>query len=184
MSFKNLIASLPIMKASAYIHSIVNDPLQQFMFVVRIDDLDIGFQKVSGLNVDLNVVEYHEGCTNYAKKLAGKAKFGEVTCEKGLVPEDELGLLPVLSDVASDCTDRKTIYISILDRAGNVRMKYILHNAFISKWEAPDLDASSDEVAIEKATIQYDYFTYEVSTGNDKGSSVIWSPIDGEVSNS
>lgn len=182
MSFiEHLLSVLP--EASAYTHSTATDPLQQFMFAVQIGNNDkIGFQKVSGLNADLNVVEYHEGCTNYPMKLAGKATFGEVTCEKGVIPynstaslDSTTNVLDFLAQVAGDGTARNDVTISVLGRDGTIRAEYVLVDAFVSKWEAPDLDATSDDVAIETITFQYDYFKYTVNPSG-KGSFTNWEP--------
>ena len=202
-----------VLPSNAYVHSVSTDPMQQFMFAVTfaadsgkasddaLPELHIGFQKVSGISADLNVVEYHEGCTNYPMKLAGKASFSEATFERGLIPpkytlldsevtssfsspatgsSDPVNILDYLTLVASDGTHRMKITIDILARDGSIRAQYILRNAFVSKWEAPDLDASSDDVAIEKITVQYEYFTYAVQP-DGKGVATNWSPTDGEV---
>lgn len=193
MNITALLKALP--KSEAYVHSTATDPLQQFMFSVKFynfskdgkissskaENTKIGFQKVSGLSADLNGVEYHEGCTNYPVKLAGKASFGEVTMEKGVVPSTSSSLsttknvLDLLAETCSDSTSRMDVDVNVLGREGKVRIKYILNNAFMSKWEAPDLDASSDDVAIEKITLQYDYLTYEIPK-DETGSFENWSP--------
>ena len=190
---KSILAQLPV--SDAYVHSTASDPLQQFMFAVKFtpnadstsgsvsssSNTKIGFQKVSGINADLNVVEYHEGCTNYPMKLAGKASFGEAVFEKGVIPYEEnsnlaetTNILDFLSDVASDGTKRMLVEVQLLGRDGTIRAAYQLHDAFVSKWEAPDLDATSDEVAIEKMTVQYDYFTYSTPSGT--GTFTNWTP--------
>lgn len=196
-----LLAQLPLPLSDAYVHSTATDPLQKFMFAVKFvpssdydGDIDfsdenalIGFQKVSGLDWDLNVVEYHEGCTNYAMKLAGKAKFGEVTMEKGVIPykseedlENTTNILDFLQATASDTTFRMDIVVQLLGRDGAIRAEYTLHDAFISKWEGPEGDATSDDVAIEKITVQYDYPTYTTNpTGTGNGER--WDAQNGSV---
>lgn len=172
MSIKKKLLSLIPVSHAAFEHTTASDPLQSFMFTVKIgNNTAIGFQKVSGLSVDLNVVEYHEGCVNYPMKLAGKASFSEVTCEKGVIPyksnsslSSTTNVLDFLSAVASDGTERYDVEINLLDRRGYIRARYILKHAFVSKWEAPDLDASSDDVAIEKIVFNYDYFEYQTFT--------------------
>ena len=101
--------------------------------------------------------------------------------EKGVVPSTSSSLsttknvLDLLAETCSDSTSRMDVDINVLGRDGKVRIKYILNNAFMSKWEAPDLDASSDDVAIEKITLQYDYLTYEIPE-DETGSFENWSP--------
>lgn len=145
----------------------------------------IGFQKVNGLNANLNVVEYHEGRTNYPMKLAGKANFGEVTMEKGVIPyvadkgiEETENVLDFLQYFAMQETLRMDVYVHIMGRNGKTRATYILKDALITKWEAPDLDASSDEVSIEKIAINYDYFEYDDDIPDDEFSSFTqWTPL-------
>ena len=61
------------------------DPIQKFKFRLTIPGLPsgIGFQKVSGLSEEVGVAEYEEGGYDYAHKLPGRAKVGEVTAERG-----------------------------------------------------------------------------------------------------
>lgn len=194
---RKLVESVPLSEAKT--HSVATDPVQQFMFEVKFDNFTLngitikndngkdltfttGFQKVSGLSVEMNPVEYHEGCSNYAKKLAGKAKFPDVTLEKGCVnyksilmrndleedPEDdkislygkEFSTMDFLTFIASASTARFDTTVSILGRDGKPRVGYKLCSGFFSKWEGPDLDASSDDVAIEKCTLSYDYWEH------------------------
>ena len=58
----------------------------------------------------------------------------------------------------TDSNLRNTVIIEILDRFGNTKRTYKLAEAWVSKWEGSDLDASSDDVAIEKLTVQFEYF--------------------------
>ena len=58
----------------------------------------------------------------------------------------------------TDSNLRNTVIIEILDRFGNAKRTYKLAEAWVSKWEGSDLDASSDDVAIEKLTVQFEYF--------------------------
>ena len=52
---------------------------------------------------------------------------------------------------------RQTIIIEVKNKFGETKRTYKLAEAWISKWEGSDLDASSNDVAIEKMTIQYEY---------------------------
>lgn len=155
----------------------------------------LGFQKVSGLKADQNAVDYHEGCSNFPSKLLGKVSFGEVTLERGMTPyntdysEDAASgsitdagealakttnLLDFFAFSASDSTARFDVDINILGRDASIKATYTLHNAFVSSWEASDLDASSDDVCIEKVVLQYDYPTYTDASGT--GTARIWTP--------
>lgn len=138
--------------------TIANDPLQKFMFRVTIPGLPtgLGFQKVGGLTREVGVVEYLEGLSKYTHKLPGREKVGEVTLERGSYATKELEAQ--YKKVLTDSNLRNTVIIEILDRFGNAKRTYKLAEAWVSKWEGSDLDASSDDVAIEKLTVQFEYF--------------------------
>ena len=138
--------------------TIANDPLQKFMFRVTVPGLPtgLGFQKVGGLTREVGVVEYLEGLSKYTHKLPGREKVGEVTLERGSYATKELEAQ--YKKVLTDSNLRNTVIIEILDRFGNAKRTYKLAEAWVSKWEGSDLDASSDDVAIEKLTVQFEYF--------------------------
>lgn len=137
------------------------DPLQKYRFRVTIPGLpsEIGFQTISGLSHEISVSEYSEGGYEYSHKLPGKPKVGEVTCEKGAY--QDTSFVDLFKATLTNPNFRNTIVIEHLDRFGNVGRTYKLAEAWVSKWESSDLDASSDDVAIEKITIQYEYLLNE-----------------------
>ena len=138
--------------------TIANDHLQKFMFRVTIPGLPtgVGFQKVGGLTREVGVVEYLEGLYEYTHKLPGREKVGEVTLERGAFANSDLEAL--YKKILTDPNIRSTIIIEILDRFGETKRTYKLAEAWVSKWEGSDLDATSDDVAIEKLTVQFEYF--------------------------
>ena len=136
-----------------------NDPLQKFMFRVTIPGLPagIGFQKVGGLTREVGVVEYLEGLYEHTHKLPGREKVGEVTLERGAYATKELeDLYKKILNV--DTATRSTVVIEILNRFGETKRTFTLEDAWCSKWEGSDLDATSDDVAIEKMTLQFERF--------------------------
>ena len=87
------------------------------------------------------------------KKLT---KVGEVTAERGSYADKSFQNL--LQQTLTNPNMRNTIIIEHLDRFGNAVRTHKLAEAWVSKWESSDFDASSDDVAIEKLTIQFEYF--------------------------
>ena len=135
-----------------------NDPLQGYNFRISIPGLPkaVGFKKIGGLSQEVGVVEYLEGLYQYTHKLPGREKVGEVTLERGSYASKELEAQ--YKKVLTDSNVRNTVIIEILDRFGNAKRTYKLAEAWVSKWEGSDLDATSDDVAIEKLTLQFEYF--------------------------
>ena len=135
-----------------------SDPLQKFKFRLTIPGLPsgIGFQKVSGLTQEVGVTEYTEGGYDHIHKLPGRAKVGEVTAERGSYADNSFQEL--LKKTLTNPKMRNTVILEQLNRFGEAVRTYKLAEAWVSKWESSDFDSSSDDVAIEKITIQFEYF--------------------------
>lgn len=135
-----------------------NDPLQMFRFRVSIPGLPagMGFQKVSGLTREIGVVEYDEGGYSHTHKLTGKEQGGEVTLEKGMFANTDLEDIYKRSLNSPDY--RTTVIIEQLDKFDKVARSWTLAEAWVSRWEGSELDATSEDVAIESITIQFEYY--------------------------
>lgn len=135
-----------------------NDPVLKHRYAVSIPGLPsgVGFSKVSGLSAELGVVEYAEGGYTATHKLVGKQKVEPVTLERGMFKTKEMETLYKKS--LSDPNFRTTVVISLQDNNGSVVRTWKLAEAWVSKWEGTDLDASSEDVAIEKITIEFEYY--------------------------
>ena len=134
------------------------DPLQKYKFRLTIPGIptEIGFQKVSGLSHEVGVAEYTEGGYDYAHKLPGKPKVGEITLERGAYRDRMFEVM--IKDTLTNPDMRGTVIIEHLDKYGEVARTYKLAEAWCSKWESSDLDSSSDDVAIEKITMQFEHY--------------------------
>lgn len=134
------------------------DPLQKFKFHINVPGLptEIGFQRVSGLTDEVSVIEYAEGGTDYLMKIPGRRKVNEVTCERGQYSNS--GFHALMMKTLTDKTLRNTVIITQYNRFGKSAVVHKLANAWVSKWEGSDLDAKSDDVAIEKLTLQFEYY--------------------------
>lgn len=134
------------------------DPLQKFKFRVSIPGVPgtIGFQTVSGLSEETEVVEYIESGFEHTHKLPGKHSVGELSLERGMF--SDASMQDVYHDALSNPDFRNTIIIQLLDRFGEAKRTWKLAEAWVSAWEGSDLDADSSDVAIETITIQYEYF--------------------------
>lgn len=135
-----------------------NDPLQMFKFRVSMPGLPagMGFQKVSGLSREIGVVEYDEGGYSHTHKLTGKEQGGEVTLEKGMFANTDLE--EIYKRSLNNPDYRTTVIIEHLDKFGKVARSWTLAEAWVSKWEGSELDATSEDVAIESITIQFEYY--------------------------
>ena len=153
---KNILGLVSIKAFAARTTSV--DPLQKFKFRLTVPGLPsgIGFQKVSGLTHEVGVTEYDEGGFDYTHKLPGRQKVGEVTAERGSYADNSFQNL--LKQTLTNPSMRNTVIFEQLNRFGETVRTYKLAEAWVSKWEGSDADAGSDDVAIEKLTIQFEYF--------------------------
>ena len=134
------------------------DPLQSFMFKVSIPGLPtgVGFQKIGGLSREVEVVEYLENMYQHTHKLPGRESVGEVTFERGMYADDYLQTL--YEKVFTNKNVRNTVVIRITDRFGKIRREFKCAEAWFSKYECADLDATSSDVIIETMTMVFEYF--------------------------
>lgn len=128
-------------------------PLQKFRFRVTLGNgACAGFQKVSGLTREIEVVEYNESNSNYTRKLKGRVKNPEVTLERGAYADSSM---ESLFKQAMSGNNVGTALIELLDERGQTARQWQLSEVWCSKWELGDLDAGSSDIAIEKVTLQY-----------------------------
>lgn len=134
------------------------DPLQSFMFRVSIPGLPtgVGFQKVGGLSREVEVVEYLENMYDHTHKLPGRETVSDVTFERGMYADDYLQ--GIYEEVFNNNTVRNTVVIQVCDRFGKIRREFKCAEAWFSKYECADLDATSSDVIIETLTMTFEYF--------------------------
>lgn len=142
----------------------------KFLFNVEAGLSYAGFHKVSGLKATVEVHEHWEGGSLIPDKSPGKAKFDNVTLERGATTD--MDLYNWFSEVidASGGTDtgdgisrgndeyKRDIRINQKGRDGQVIKTWLLHGAFPIEFEAGDWDNSSNDKVIEKVVLAYDYY--------------------------
>ena len=115
------------------------DPYKNFKFLVKIDG-----RPVAGV---VNVT----GLTGAARKLRGIQKYPNVTLKRGVTSDTKfLKWATALSD------SRREVVIEIYNAAGTLEKAYKVHRGWVSKYEAANLDARGNEVAIESLTLAHE----------------------------
>ena len=140
----------------AMARTFMEDPLQKFNFKISIDGLPsfVGFQKIGGLSREIGVSTYYEAGYDTEHKLKGRQVGGQLTCERGAYMSKLVEQL--FTQALTDRGARKDITIVLQDRDGTARRSWRACECWVSKWEIDDLDATSDDVIIEKMTIEYE----------------------------
>jgi len=137
-------------------------PVAKFHFSVQWAGNDIGFQEVSGLEMETQFIEYRAGNdpTYLTQKIPGLKKHGNITLKKGVYAGDS-AFWDWYSDVQTNPERREEVIIQLLDEEGNPVVTWTVTNAFPVKITGPDLKSDANEIAIESIELAYEGFTVE-----------------------
>ena len=139
---------------------------KKFLFQVRIDGfVSAAFSKCSELKASIAEVTYWEGGSMTPNKSLGRATFADITLERGAAGTDldaYAWFATTLNAPANvglkDVAAKRHLDIVQLDRDDSPIGNWTVINAFIKEFTASDWDNTSDDVAIEKLTLGYDFF--------------------------
>ncbi len=125
-------------------------PYKKFNYKVLIDNAEeAGFSEVSAPDISSDPVEYREG--NMVGMTPGKQpgilKYSNVTLKRGTT--DSQLFVNWMKSVQEGKVERKTVVITLMDDAMNDVASWQLEKAWPTKYTAPDVNATSNEVAIE-----------------------------------
>ena len=144
------------------------DPYKSFMFEVEISGNMVfaraGFQKVGGLKMTTDSVDYREGGDpTTVTKTPGLTKFDPITLERGMSEDLDMWewACKIFSEdgtTVADTEARANVTIKLKDRAGAVVKTWIIPDAWVSEYNTGDFDAMGNNVMIEKITIQHQGF--------------------------
>ncbi|MBS1911438.1 MAG: phage tail protein [Bacteroidetes bacterium] len=124
-------------------------------------DSDMRFSEVSGLSVEIETEELVEGGENrFVQKYPSRVKYPELILKRGLLVNSKI------RDWIQDCIDSidispKNIDIKLLNESHDPLMTWHLVNAYPTKWNASDLNATNNAVVIETLQFFYQYFTLD-----------------------
>ncbi|PHI19929.1 phage tail protein [Lewinellaceae bacterium SD302] len=140
-------------------------PVPKFHFKVTIGDLgEIAFQEVSGLDTELDVIEYRAGnSVDFSSvSMPGIRKGSDVTFKKGTFDE-ESGLGEYFNEVVTNAIKRQKVTIQLLDETGTSMFTWTLKNAFPMKISGIDLNAQTGEVAVEEIVLVHEGLEFEAA---------------------
>ena len=106
-----------------------------------------GFQSVSGIERDTKIDAYREGGVNdHEHQHAGLTTYPPLKLKRGLVD-------PALwfwhQAVISGRVERMPLSVVLLNEVGDEAWRWVVIEAFPSKWTGADLDAMQNAVATE-----------------------------------
>lgn len=137
-------------------------PLPGFHFSVDLGGTIINCSEVSGLDIELDVIEYRDGNspTFSTQKMSGLRKSSDVTVKKGIFADDD-EYYTWFNAVNMNTPERKDVTISLLDEEHSPVMTWKLVNAWPKKIASPDMKSDSSEVALETIEIAHEGLTIE-----------------------
>jgi len=125
-------------------------PLPAYNFRVTIGDAAMSFTEVSGLVREYQTLTYKHGLSFWEGEAITKFrldKYVSLTLKKGVVA----GSTAIYEWL--DSVDKQNLSVSLCDETGAAVVTWQIKKALIVKLEAPSLQASGTDVAIETLTL-------------------------------
>jgi phage tail-like protein len=126
-----------------------DNPYPNFNFVVDIGGDELAFAEVEIPAGEIDVIEYREGAdrTNASRKLPGRVRYGNVTLRRGV--DGRLALWEWFKTVRDGQLVRRDVTITLLDEQRQPVQRWLLRDAWPTKYDPSDLNAKGNEVLIE-----------------------------------
>ena len=125
-----------------------------FQFTVEWGGSRIGFTEVSGLSDEVAVIEYREGSSaaNSPTLIPGLKPSPVVTLKRGIMTGDN-ELAQWFQNIRNGAVERRDLVISLLNAEFEPTVTWKLADAWPRKISASDLNAQTNEIAIESVEI-------------------------------
>jgi phage tail-like protein len=128
-----------------------DDPYRNFKFRVEINGVvEAHFSEVAIGETTTEAIDYREGNeANRVRKLPGLTKYGNITLKRGVTESQVIWQWhkDILDGKVGD--KRKTITIIVVDEAGKDKARFVVTEAWPTKYDPSDLNAKGNEVLIE-----------------------------------
>ena len=135
--------------------SLRSDPYGIAHFEIEIDGMrESGFLKVSGLEGRVEVEEYREGGDFGVRKAPGSVSYSNIVVSRGMTSSTELW--DWWERVRNGDVDRRNLSIVMLDDSRQAVARWQVQSAWPVRYSAPDLNAESDDVAIETLELTHE----------------------------
>jgi len=138
---------------------------KKYSFVVEIDGVaSAAFTTCSELRINAETVTQREGGRLHAHKSPGLIEYPPITLGRGVTKDLDLYNWMLETFNASSGTGQvtpdlyRTFDIVQLDRAGNEKERYTVHDAWCKEYSAGDWDNNANENRSESTVIEADYW--------------------------
>ena len=137
-------------------------PLPKFHFSVEWGGTKIGFSEVSGLNLELEILEYREGSSPeyFKRKMPGMHKLSNISMKRGVFKGDN-EFYEWYNTVALNTVSKRDITISLLNENHEPTIVWKVKDCFIVSLKCTDLKSDENANAIDSVEIANHGFTME-----------------------
>jgi len=137
-------------------------PMPSFHFQVEVAGEEIPFSEVSGLDIEVQVIEYRDGSSREysSHKMTGIPKYSNITLKRGILPHDSF-FFTWINNTALNKPDRRDLTISLLNEEHSPVRIWKVKRAFPVKLLGPVLKATDNEVAIETIELAHEGLVIE-----------------------
>jgi phage tail-like protein len=128
-----------------------NDPVRNFRFRLEIDGIQAAaFSEAMIAETMTEPIDYREGTDPmHVRKLSGLTKFGNITLKRGITDSLEIYNWHKQIVAGQIQTNRKQVAIVVVDEAGTDKARFVVSEAWPTKYDPSDLNAKGNEVFIE-----------------------------------
>lgn len=138
-------------------------PISAFHFQVEWGGSRVGFTEVSGLDIQIQPIDYREGSYKeyQVTKMPGIPQFTDINLKRGILKGDN-EFEEWLTTIKLNQVERRDITISLLNEDHQPAAIWQVKNAWPSKVTGPSLNATSNDVAVEEIVLSHEGLTFEV----------------------
>jgi phage tail-like protein len=131
-------------------------------FTVYFDGAPVpGVAEVSGLGVEIEVVEVREGTTNEVRKVPGARRFSNLMLKRGVTGNTQFFDWAMSSKGGKIV--RRAVTVSLTSQSGAAIGTWTCAQAFPAKWEGPALKATGNDLAFETLEIVCDTIAWSAA---------------------
>lgn len=127
-------------------------------FEISDSPIDLSFQDVSGIGMELQTEDIVEGGENrFTQKLPTRANYTPLVLKRGLAVDSKL--TDWVRDAIENFSIQPTsIIVALLNDQKEPLMAYRFLNAYPLKWNISNFNAESSNIVIESLELYYQYF--------------------------
>jgi phage tail-like protein len=114
-------------------------------------DVNQAFVRISGVVTTSEDIEYMQGTDTSVGTAPGRTKFDDLQMERIFNGTDHF--YAWRRRIENGEMELGNLTIEMLDRGGQVVRRVVCANAWPKRWEMPEMDATSSNLAIEKITL-------------------------------